>query len=115
MNFAATLAHYRSIFVDTAPIIYYIEAHPQFGPLAKQMIEIVQSGTLQAYSSVITLSEVLPKPIEHGDPALAKQFTTFLRNGINVMLVDVSADSAEAAGTLRGRYPALRTKDYLPE
>jgi hypothetical protein len=29
------LIRIKSIFIDTAPIIYYMEAHPQFGPLAR--------------------------------------------------------------------------------
>jgi hypothetical protein len=34
MTFSEKLASVRSVFIDTAPILYYIEAHPQFGPLA---------------------------------------------------------------------------------
>jgi hypothetical protein len=59
------LTRIDSIFIDTAPIIYYIEAHPQFGPLVKEVVSAFQSGNLNAYSSVMTLVEVLPKPIEH--------------------------------------------------
>lgn len=44
MNFAATVAQYQAVFLDTAPIIYYIEAHPQFGPLAKRLVETFQKG-----------------------------------------------------------------------
>lgn len=33
-----------SLFIDTAPIIYYIEAHPQFGPLVKDIVNFFQSG-----------------------------------------------------------------------
>ena len=64
MTFDETLAKYHSIFIDTAPIIYYIEAHPQFGHLAKCLVETFQAGTLRAYSSVVTLVEVLPKPVK---------------------------------------------------
>jgi len=38
----------NSIFIDTAPIIYYIEAHPQFGPLAKEVVSAFQSENLTA-------------------------------------------------------------------
>ena len=61
------------IFIDTAPVIYYIEAHPQFGPLSKEVVDSFQSGKLSALSSVITLTEVLPKPIEASDENLAKK------------------------------------------
>jgi len=40
-----------SLFIDTAPIIYYIEAHPQFGPLAKEIVTTFQSGKIKAFSS----------------------------------------------------------------
>lgn len=33
MTLYAELAQIRSVFIDTAPIIYYIEAHPRYGPL----------------------------------------------------------------------------------
>ena len=64
MTLPEKLAQHTTIFIDTAPIIYYIEAHPQFGALAKDVVDAFQSGTLRAFSSVITLAEVLPKPVE---------------------------------------------------
>lgn len=65
MSFSEELAQINTIFIDTSPIIYYIEAHPQFGPLAKEVVSAFHSGDMSAFSSVITLTEVLPKPIEN--------------------------------------------------
>jgi predicted nucleic acid-binding protein len=103
----------NSIFIDTAPIIYYIEAHPQFGPLAKEVVSAFQSENLTAYSSVITLAEVLPKPIESGDEKLAGKFAEFLKHGRNLTMIEISEGMAEAAGKLRGRYPFLKTVDAI--
>jgi predicted nucleic acid-binding protein len=64
MTLSDELKQVQTIFLDTAPIIYYIEAHPQFGPLAKEIVNSFQSGSLTAFSSVITLVEVLPKPVQ---------------------------------------------------
>jgi predicted nucleic acid-binding protein len=113
MTLPEKLTHHTRIFIDTAPIIYYIEAHPQFGALAKDVVDAFQSGTLMAFSSVITLAEVLPKPVEIGNTALADQFTAFLRRGKHIRLVEISADIAESAGKLRGKYPAIRAMDAL--
>lgn len=113
MTLIAKLASVRSIFLDTAPIIYYIEAHPQFGPLARQVVNAFQAGSVKAFSSTITLVEVLPKPIEIGDMALADRFIAFLRHGKNISLLEISADVAESAGKLRGKYPALKTMDAI--
>ena len=35
LTFSEELGQINSLFIDTAPVFYYIEAHPQFGPLAK--------------------------------------------------------------------------------
>lgn len=113
MTLSEELARINSIFIDTAPIIYYIEAHTEFGPLAKEVVTAFQSGHLTAYSSVITLTEVLPKPIENGDEKLAKKFAEFLKYGKNLTMLEISENIAESAGNFRGRYPFLRTVDSL--
>jgi len=113
MTLSHALRQINTIFVDTAPIIYYIEAHPHFGPLAKEVVNAFQSGVLIAFSSVITLAEVLPKPIRMGREDLARKFAEFLRKGKNLHLIEISADIAEKAGQLRGKYPVLRALDAV--
>lgn len=113
MSFSDEIDKINRIFIDTAPIIYYIEAHPQFGPLIKELVNSFQSGALAVFTSVITIAEVLPKPIRIGQEKLAKEFMDFLRYGKNFTLIDISADIAETAGTLRGRYAFLRGMDAI--
>jgi predicted nucleic acid-binding protein len=107
------LGQINTIFIDTAPIIYYIEAHSQFGPLAKEVVNSFQSGKLSAFSSVITLTEVLSKPLEIGDEKLARKFADFLKHGKNLSLIEISTSIAERAGRLRGQYSDLRTVDAI--
>ncbi len=113
MTLSDELARINTIFIDTAPVIYFIEAHPQFGPLAKEVVTLFQSGNLNAFSSVITLTEVLPKPIESGDEKLARRFAEFLKHGKNLNMIEISVNIAETAGKLRGRYHFLRTIDAI--
>jgi len=113
MNLSDELDRLQTVFVDTAPIIYYIEAHPQFGPLAKEVVDSFQLGKLIAFSSVVTLVEVLPKPVESGNDELARKFSKFLKTGKNIKLLDISAEIAELAGNLRGRYPSLKAMDAI--
>lgn len=113
MTLSDELARINTIFIDTAPVIYFIEAHQQFGPLAKEVITAFQSGNLNAFSSVITLTEVLPKPIESGDEKLARKFAEFLKHGKNLTMVEISEKIAESAGKLRGRYSFLKAIDAI--
>ena len=91
---------------DTAPIIYFIEDHKVYGAVVDTFFKIIRDTTdYHVFSSVITLAEVLPKPIQVGQINLAKRFSEFLRKGKNLTLIEISADIAEKAGWLRGRYP----------
>ena len=46
MTLSDELSQIDTIFIDTAPIIYYIEANPEFGPLTKEVVGAFQSGAL---------------------------------------------------------------------
>lgn len=113
MTLSDEIARINTIFIDTAPVIYFIEAHPQFGPLTKEVVAYFQSGNLRAFSSVMTLTEVLSKPIENRDEKLARKFAEFLKHGKNLTMIEISENIAESAGKLRGRYPFLRTVDAI--
>lgn len=113
MTLSEEVAKVNSLFIDTAPIIYYVEAHPLFGSLTKEVVSAFQSGNLCAYSSVLTITEVLPKPIERGDEKLARKFAEFLKHGKGLTVVEISEEVAEVAGTLRGHYSFLKTVDAV--
>jgi len=103
----------RSVFIDTAPIIYYIEAHSKFGPITKELVQLFQSGEIIAFTSVITLAEVLPKPIELGRRELANKFASFLKKGKNISMIDVTVEAADIAGRLKGKHKFLNTMDAI--
>ncbi len=107
------IKRYKSIFIDTAPFIYFIEANPKFGPLVKEVINVLNQGKLVAYTSVLTLTEVLPKPIQMKRDDLVREFINFFRSGKNLYLVEISEPIAEMAGRLRGKYVSLRTVDAI--
>jgi hypothetical protein len=56
MSFSDEVTKINTISIDTAPIIYYIEAHPQFGPFTKEIVDAFQSGVLNAFTSVMNAS-----------------------------------------------------------
>ena len=113
MSLSNQLSQIKTVFIDTAPIIYYIEAHPIFGPLVKMVVDNFQIGNLIAISSVITITEVLPKPIQMGRLVLASKFLEFLKNGENLDIIEISTEIAENAGKLRGKYPTLKGLDAI--
>lgn len=113
MYLSDELLKVNTLLIDTAPIIYYIEAHFRYGPLLKDVVGSLEKERIKVYSSVITLTEVISKPIEKGDKKLAKEFTDFLKHGKNLKLTDITVNIAEYAGMLRGKYPDLKTIDAI--
>jgi predicted nucleic acid-binding protein len=113
MILSEALGEIKTIFLDTAPVIYFIEAHHQFGPLVKQVVELMNENRIQAFTSVLTLSEVLPKPVETGNDELVEKFKTDLKNGPNLTLLPIGEAIGETAGVLRGKYPYLKTVDAV--
>ena len=113
LNIIEVLSNLDSLFVDTAPIIYHIEAHETFGPLTKEVISFFQAEKRPIFTSVITVTEVLPVPVSLNNEEPAKKFVSFLKKGKNINLLEISSSIAEHAGRLRGKYNSLRTMDAL--
>ncbi len=102
----------KLIALDTAPLIYFIEEHPAYCPVVEPFFEQLDKGTVQVVTSVITLTEVLVKPLRDGDTRLAEQYRDILLNIDGLTTVEVSAAVAEKAARLRSQY-SLRTPDAI--
>jgi len=44
MTLSEALGQIKTIFLDTAPLIYFIEGHQQFGPLVTQVIALMNDS-----------------------------------------------------------------------
>ena len=97
---------------DTSPVIYFVEAHPQYDALVTQVFQQVANAAFTGWTSVITLSEVLVQPLLHADVPLQQTYRDLLLNSFNFHTLPVTAAIAEQAAGLRARY-RLRTPDAL--
>jgi predicted nucleic acid-binding protein len=113
VNLQSALKKAKTVYLDTAPIIYYIEASPQFGPVMKELVDLYRHGGFSLCTSVLTITETIPKPFSEGNKELQQLFLSFFRNRQNIVLHVVSEPIAICAGELRGIYPSLRTMDAL--
>ena len=60
------LEQIERLAIDSAPIIYFIEEHPRYVGVVEKVFRRIDSGHITAVSSVLTLTEVLTKPLESG-------------------------------------------------
>ena len=95
------------LLVDTAPIIYFLEGHPVFGPHFKPVFEAHAAAQLRFAVTTITVAAVLTGPLRAGDEALARRYRAILESW---QYIDLDVGIAESAARLRG---SLRLK--LPD
>jgi len=100
------------IGLDTAPLIYLIEENPTYSRLSALSFESVDRGELRVFTSVMTLAEVLVRPMREGDHDLTDQYRKILLRAKNIVTLPVSEAIAERAAELRARH-GLRMPDAI--
>jgi predicted nucleic acid-binding protein len=98
------------LFLDTAPIIYYVERHPKYGPIVDPIFAGIDEhgpdpyGWPAAATSAITLAECLVVPIRSNQTSLQQAFTQLIVSGAGIRFVAVDDFIARDAAELRARY-----------
>jgi hypothetical protein len=91
--------------LDTAPIIYYVEAHPTYGPIVHPFFAVRLPVALNvALTSTLTLAEALVAPLRTGRLDLITGYRDVLVTFPIIRLVTVSTPVAGWAADLRARY-----------
>ncbi|MDT7542364.1 MAG: hypothetical protein QOE33_2268 [Acidobacteriota bacterium] len=109
---ADALTGVTKLGLDTTPFIYFVERHAAYFDLVHAALKLVDEEKIIAYSSVVTLTEVLTQPLRLGNNSLADEYRQLLLNARNLTLLPIVAQTAELAAELRARYK-LRTPDAL--
>jgi predicted nucleic acid-binding protein len=112
MKLDDALAGIDSLGFDTAPIIYFVEAHLRYDALVSEIFRRVAAGAIQGVTSVITLTEVLVHPFQRGDAHLGDEYRALLLTSRDFQTLPIDGAIAEQAANLRARY-GLRTPDAL--
>ena len=113
MGHLTSLITGKSSAFDSAALIYYIEEHPIYLAVADELFGILDRGESQGMTSVLTLQEVLVKPLKEGRTDLADRYRDVLTNSVNITLHAINQEVCERAARLRAKYPWLRTPDAL--
>lgn len=103
---------HKKIGLDTNLFIYAFEQNKNYGEKAKTILNEIKDGNIKAISSIITLTEILTKPLHERNEVLKKQYKLLLTHFPNLTIVPIDAEIAERAAYLRVKY-GLKTADAL--
>lgn len=98
---AAVLPEGALLLVDSAPIIYTLEANERFAQRFAPLFERHANGELALAVTTITIAEVLTGPLKAGEEALARRYRAVLDAW---QVVNFTSDIAESAARLRAKY-----------
>ena len=102
----------QTVGLDTAPLIYFIEQHPDYLERVRAFFTAMDAGEFQVVTSTLTLTEVLVHPVRLSHADLAETYRDILLNQENLKTLAVSSKIAELAAQLRATQN-LRTPDAI--
>jgi predicted nucleic acid-binding protein len=112
IKISSILTGVSKIYLDAAPLVYYVEENPTYVKRMDAIIEQIEKMPIQAFSSVILLPEVLMLPTRLGKTELVKAYKAIMFNSRQFQLTSVSLQTAVRATDLRAKYN-LRTPDAI--
>ncbi len=102
----------KVVFLDTAPLIYFIEGHSEYQNILLELFDLNDKGNFSFITSSITLLEVLVKPLRENKPDIAEQYRNILTKAPGIEVFDVTSSISETAARLRAKY-SFRTPDAI--
>jgi len=104
MNLNRRLDNVKRLFLDTAPVIYYVEEHPRYVALVETVFVRLDAGDFEAVTSPVTLAECLVVPCRNSNAKLQQGFTDLITNGNHTHFTIIDQSIGARAAQLRGRY-----------
>jgi predicted nucleic acid-binding protein len=103
---------YKKIFLDTTPLIYFLDEDVNFGKLTQDILSLFLQSGAEMVTSAITCTEYLTYPYKTGNTEKINAFFEFLTD-CEIPIYPISVEVAEKAAKIRGQYSAFKTMDCL--
>lgn len=112
MKINERLRNVTRLFLDTSPLVYYVEEDARYLARVDPVFEQIDAGALDAVTSPVTLAECLVVPIRKGQSNLEQTFADLIVNGNNVLFATIDYQIASKAAELRARYNLTLTDAF---
>jgi predicted nucleic acid-binding protein len=102
----------KTLFIDTAPLIYFIEGQSPFQESLHDIFKANKAGQLHFITSTLTLLEVLVFPLRLKKNELADKYEKLITTSQNIVIVDLDTSVSKRAAGMRAKY-SLKTPDAI--
>jgi predicted nucleic acid-binding protein len=92
-----------ALYLDTNVIIYAVEGQNQWSDTLRQLFEEIDARAIHAFTSELTLAEVLTKPLELGATELIATYEEFLAPDSLVRVIPIDRIVLRLAAGISGK------------
>ncbi|MFN8498798.1 MAG: type II toxin-antitoxin system VapC family toxin [Anaerolineae bacterium] len=104
MKIAEALEGTQRLFLDSAPVIYYVEGHPHYVARTSAIFDRLERGAFVGVTSPVTLAECLIIPYRAGLAAIIEAFVDVIVEAPSTTFVTIGQSVARRAAELRVKY-----------
>lgn len=108
----ATMTEYKKVFLDTTPLIYFLDDDIHFGLKTRQIFEEILYNDRLLLTSVLTCMEYLVHPYRTNNQAKIKACADFL-NDCHIPVLSINLEIATRAAQIRAAYKDFKSLDAL--
>ncbi|GIW94689.1 MAG: motility twitching protein PilT [Pirellulaceae bacterium] len=106
------LGQYGAVCIDSMTVIYFLEENERYLSVVRDLFSMVDQGRLFAFSSYLTLLEVLVKPLKDGRSDVVDEYKAILCQARGFRLLPINGEIAEEGARIRAQY-GFRVPDAL--
>ena len=103
---------YNKVFLDTTPLIYFLDSDIRYGEKTKVILEEILSTNKTIISSVVTCQEYLVYPYRTQNHEKINVFFEFT-DACGIDLIPISVEIAKIAARIRAEYKDFKGMDSL--
>lgn len=104
------MSGYKKIFIDTAPIIYYLQKNEMYYSNMKLFWKRFEDD--EYITSAITITEYLTYPYRQNDLSMIHSFYSFVQD-MDIQIMNIDEQIAKKAAQIRAEYKFFKTMDAL--
>lgn len=106
------MTEYKKVFLDTTPLIYFLDDDIHFGLKTRQIFEEILYNDRLLLTSVLTCMEYLVHPYRTNNQAKIKACADFL-NDCHIPVLSINLEIATRAAQIRAAYKDFKSLDTL--
>ena len=104
MKVSDALVEVSRLFLDSAPVIYFVEQNPQYIAILDDIFDRIRAGQVIATTGPITLAECLVVPYRLALAGLQRDFFDLVVHGRHTVFATLDEAAARDAAVLRAQY-----------